>query len=137
MTEFIAGYQGVIYGFAEIVICTLELIGMLIILIGTFKSLFLLLRRIHKLKRFNVIVDLGRSLALALECKMGAEIIRTVIINDLEELGILTVVILVRGLLAFLLHWEVRMEQKTAREREALQAEETKQAKASEQTEQK
>ena len=137
MTEFIAGYQGVAYGFAEIVICTLELIGMLIILIGTFKSLFLLLRRIHKLKRFNVIVDLGRSLALALECKMGAEIIRTVIINDLEELGILTVVILVRGLLAFLLHWEVRMEQKTAREREALQAEETKQAKASEQTEQK
>jgi uncharacterized membrane protein len=43
---------------------------------------------------------------------MGAEIIHTVIVRDLKELGILAVVILIRALLAVIIHWEIRMEQK-------------------------
>ena len=42
---------------------------------------------------------------------MGAEIIHTVIVRDLKELGILAVVILIRALLAVIIHWEIRMEQ--------------------------
>jgi uncharacterized membrane protein len=43
---------------------------------------------------------------------MGSEIIHTVIVRDLKELGILAVVILIRALLAVIIHWEIRMEQK-------------------------
>ncbi len=110
-SNFIESYKGILYGFAEIVICTLELIGILIILVGTVRALCNLARRARSPKPFNVIVDLGRSLSLALECKMGAEIINTVIVRDLRELGILAVVILIRALLAFIIHWEIRMEQ--------------------------
>jgi uncharacterized membrane protein len=105
-------YKDFLYAFAEIVACTLELIGILIILVGTVKALFQLAHRLRRHGKFNVVIDLGRSLALALECKMGAEIIHTVIVRDLEELGILAVVILIRALLAFIIHWEIRMEQK-------------------------
>mgnify|MGYP002510706576 CR=1 FL=1 len=53
-----------------------------------------------------------RALALALEFKMGAEIIKTVIIHNLEELAILGAVVIIRALLAFIIHWEIRTEKK-------------------------
>lgn len=113
MTNFIASYKSILYSFAEIVICTLELIGIIIIILGTVRALFCLISRTRSQKPFNVVIDLGRALALALECKMGAEIINTVVIRDLTELAILAVVILIRALLAFIIHWEIRMEQKS------------------------
>ena len=64
---------------------------------------------------FNVVIDLGKSLALALEFKMGAEIINTVIIRDLKELAILAIVILIRALLAVIIHWEIKMEKQADR----------------------
>jgi uncharacterized membrane protein len=44
---------------------------------------------------------------------MGAEIIKTVIIHNLEELAILGVVIIIRALLSVIIHWEIRTEEKT------------------------
>ena len=111
-SNIISGYQGIIHSIAEIVIYTLELVGIIIIVLGTIKSLVLLLNSYRSHKPYNVVIDLGRSLALALECKMGAERIHTVIVRDLKELGILAVVILIRALLAFIIHWEIRLEQK-------------------------
>lgn len=107
----IAAYKDILYGFAEIVAYTLELIGIIIILVGTVRAIFLLIRHYRDNARRNVVIDLGRALALALECKMGSEIIHTVIVRDLKELGILAVVILIRALLAVIIHWEIRMEQ--------------------------
>ena len=112
IATIIAGYKGFLFGFAEIVAYTLELIGIIIILAGTARAIFLLLRHYRDNARRNVVIDLGRALALALECKMGSEIIHTVIVRDLKELGILAVVILIRALLAVIIHWEIRMEQK-------------------------
>jgi uncharacterized membrane protein len=108
----IEGYRTVLHFMAEMTVDTLELIGIIIILAGTARAIFLLLRHYRDNARRNVVIDLGRALALALECKMGSEIIHTVIVRDLKELGILAVVILIRALLAVIIHWEIRMEQK-------------------------
>ena len=70
-----------------------------------------------KKQPFHVVVDLGKALSLALEFKMGAEIIKTVIIHNLEELAILGVVIIIRALLAFIIHWEMRIEEKGSTEK--------------------
>ena len=70
---FMGGYEGILHLVAEITIITLELIGILIILIGAYKSiirLFLNLR--HTPHKTNIIIDLGKALALALEFKIGA-----------------------------------------------------------------
>ena len=108
--SFIESYKDFLYGFAEVVASTLELIGILIILIGTVRALIRILPSHRNPKSFNVLIGLGRSLALALECKMGAEIIHTVVVRDLKELATLAVVILIRALLAVIIHWEIRME---------------------------
>ncbi|MBR3865413.1 MAG: DUF1622 domain-containing protein [Clostridia bacterium] len=94
---------------AECVVYSLELVGILIIVIGSIKALLQVFTRIKKKKPLNVMISLGKSLSLALEFKMGAEIINTVIVRDLKELGILAIVIIIRALLAILIHWEIKM----------------------------
>lgn len=60
----------------------------------------------------NLRLDLAQGIALSLEFKMGSEVLRTVIVREWSELGILGAVILLRGLLTFLIHWEIRHEEK-------------------------
>ena len=50
--------------------------------------------------------------ALALEFKLGGEVLRTVITRDRDELFILGAIILLRGVLTFLIHWEIKNEEK-------------------------
>lgn len=113
-TDFMNGYEAILHAVAEVTVHTLELIGISIIIIGSIKALAKVFSRIRKRQPVNVIIDLGRSLALALEFKMGAEIVNTVIVRDLRELGILAIVIALRAVLALLIHWEIKNEQKEA-----------------------
>ena len=107
---FIENYEHILHNLAEISALTLEFIGVLIIILGSIKSLFSLGGSLIRHRAINIVVELGKTLALALEFKMGAEIIKTVIVHDLKELAVLGIVILIRALLAFLIHWEMKME---------------------------
>ena len=112
MEQIVTWIKDFLYPLAEISASVLEFIGIIIIIVGSFRALVLLIKCVIKRKGFHVVVDLGKALSLALEFKMGAEIIKTVIIHNLEELAILGVVIVIRALLAFIIHWEIQLEQK-------------------------
>lgn len=112
MEQFVTGFQSLLHSAAEISANLLEFIGIIIIIVGSFRALIRLIKCLIEKKDFQVVIDLGKALSLALEFKMGAEIIKTVLIHNLEELAILGIVILIRALLAFIIHWEMRMEEK-------------------------
>ena len=112
MDAFLKGYEHILHNLAELSALTLEFIGVLIIIVGSTKSLIHLAQGLIRHRTINIVVELGKTLALALEFKMGAEIIKTVIVHDLSELAVLGIVILIRALLAFLIHWEMKMEDK-------------------------
>ena len=114
---FVGNYESILHHIAEFSALTLEFIGVLIIVVGSVKSLISLVTRLIRHRSINIVVELGKTLALALEFKMGAEIIKTVIVHDLTELAVLGIVILIRALLAFLIHWEMKMEQKEHQEK--------------------
>ena len=114
---FIQNYESILHHIAEVSALTLELIGVLIIVVGSAKSLASLVTRLIRHRSINIVIELGKTLALALEFKMGAEIIKTVIVHDLNELAVLGVVIAIRALLAFLIHWEMKMEKKDEAEK--------------------
>ena len=109
---FVNGYENILHNIAEVAALTLEFIGVAIIVVGSVKSLIQLISGLIRHRRINIVIELGKTLALALEFKMGAEIIKTVIVHDLNELAVLGIVILIRALLAFLIHWEMKMEKK-------------------------
>lgn len=109
---FVNGYENILHNIAEVAALTLEFIGVVIIVVGSVKSLIQLINGLIRHRAINIVIELGKTLALALEFKMGAEIIKTVIVHDLNELAVLGIVILIRALLAFLIHWEMKMEKK-------------------------
>ena len=110
--------KGFLHPAAEISASVLELVGIAIIIIGSFRALIKLFEHVTKKRPFHVATDLGKALSLALEFKMGAEIIKTVIIHNLEELAILGIVIIIRALLAFIIHWEIHLEEKTEKSKD-------------------
>lgn len=110
MDAFLHGYEHILHNLAEVSALSLEFIGVLIIILGSIISLVHLGQGLIRHRAINIVVELGKTLALALEFKMGAEIIKTVIVHDLTELAVLGIVILIRALLAFLIHWEMKME---------------------------
>ena len=114
----IEGYREMVHFVAEITVDTLELIGIFIIVVGSLRALAQLLIRLRTKQPINVMIELGRALALGLEFKMGAEIVNTVIVREIRELLILGLVIALRAVLAILIHWEIQNERRDEKEAE-------------------
>ena len=53
-------------------------------------------------------LSLARGLAFGLEFKLGGEILRTVAIRSLNEVFVLGAIVLLRGAMSLLIHWEIR-----------------------------
>ena len=91
------------------IIYFLEFIGIVIILIGATQAfLFYLGSFFKKEGERNIKLMLCSSLELGLEYKMGAEILKTVLIRDMNEIWILGSIIVLRALLSFLIHYEMK-----------------------------
>lgn len=59
----------------------------------------------------QVRLTLAEGIALALEFKLGGEVLRTVVVREWSELVILGAIIFLRGALTLIIHWEIRSEQ--------------------------
>lgn len=57
----------------------------------------------------------ARSIALGLEFLMAGEIIRTVSVRRIEDLIIIAVLIVLRGFMTFLVHWEMDHDSRLVR----------------------
>ncbi|WP_308780617.1 DUF1622 domain-containing protein [uncultured Clostridium sp.] len=95
---------------ASITIHILELMGIVIIIIGAIKAFYTFILNMITKGNIPVKVELAKSLTLALEFKLGAEILKTVIVRSLDEMYILAAIILLRAILAFVIHWELKSE---------------------------
>ena len=96
--------------FLPFFISLLELMGIIVVLIGSFKAFYTYI--IHLFKNSNVPIKskLANTLATGLEFKLGAEILKTVLIKNVEELLIIAAVSLLRGFMAFIIYWEMKNE---------------------------
>lgn len=112
LDKILSGYETFLHAIAEITVHTLELIGISIIIVGSIRVLIQVVKQLksNTYSQQKVVIALGRSLALALEFKMGAEIVNTVIVRDLRELAVLATIIVLRAILALLIHWEIKNE---------------------------
>ena len=86
-----------------VIVHLLEIMGVVVILFGAARDFVWYFTG----RAMNIRLDLARSLALGLEFKLGGEILRTVIARDLKEMAAVGAIILLRGALSFLIHWEI------------------------------
>lgn len=82
-----------------------EFSGLVIIIICCFNGIYSYIRRLPDTR-----LKLAKGLELGLEFKLGSEILRTVVVRDLGEILIVGSIILLRALLTFLIHWEIKTE---------------------------
>ena len=88
-------------------ILIVELIGIVILMYARVAAVIGLIRR-----QGHTRLKLAEGIALALEFKMGGELLRTVIVREWNELLILGAIILLRAALTFLIQWEIKIERK-------------------------
>ena len=95
-----------------IAVHSLELMGIIIIIIGAIKAFYKFILNILTKNNYPIKVEFAQSLTLALEFKLGAEILKTVIVRSLDEMYILAAIIILRAVLAFVIHWEMKADTK-------------------------
>lgn len=87
---------------------SLELIGVAIISIAAVRGVFQFFQNGFNFRGDDVSIDFAKAMALSLEFKLAAEIIKTVVIRTLDEFIILASVATLRVVLSFVLHWELK-----------------------------
>ena len=102
--EIISEYFDLVVNYLILVV---EFIGIVILIYAIVSAVIGLIRR-----REHVRLKLAEGIALALEFKMGGELLRTVIVREWNELLILGAIILLRAALTFLIQWEIKIERK-------------------------
>ncbi len=107
MEAFTAGFAELLDGIVGVAIHCFEFIGVVIIVAAGVKGLVQYIRRDPSVRL---------QLALGLEFKLGSEILRTVVVRELSEVALVAAIIAVRAALTFLIHWEIRIEEKTKEE---------------------
>ena len=103
MFEWIEGAFDLIINYSIIL---LEFIGSAIIVVTAIRALINLLRG----KKDGIRLDLAQGIALALEFKLGSEVLRTVVVRSTSELLIAGAIVLLRAALTYMIHWEIKNE---------------------------
>ena len=107
MDNIIKLLQEIVHHAAEIGIVIAEVIGICILIITAVKCFIQYFRKDEHIR-----LALADGIALALEFKLGGEVLRTVIVREWTELLILGAIIALRGALTLLIHWEISVEEK-------------------------
>lgn len=106
MEQVITFLQDIVHDAAEIGIVIAETVGIAILIITAVKCFIKYFKKDEHLR-----LELAQGIALALEFKLGGEVLHTVIAREWEDLLILGGIIALRGVLTLLLHWEIKVEE--------------------------
>lgn len=112
-------FEKIIFEILHYVIWIIELIGIGVIVFGTFYALYKLFYNKYKIIKnkdksgASAKITLANYLGLGLEFMLAAEILRTVTTNrELTEIMVLGAIIILRAAMSLLIYWELSYEEK-------------------------
>ena len=111
--ELIHIFETALEYLVQFAIVVFEFIGVGIIIVAGIKGFINYVRRSPEMK-----ITLAQGLAIGLEFKLGSEILKTVIVRDWTEIVTVAGIIALRAALTFLIHWEIKEENKDKLEQE-------------------
>lgn len=102
----------IITHFLELVvpyICAiLDSIGIFIIVVAAIHAFYQIIKSGFNWNITEPKLKFARALAYSLEFKLAAEIIKTVVVHQLDEFLVLAAVVVLRVVLTFVIHWEIK-----------------------------
>lgn len=102
--------------FIPFMIHILEAMGVIIISVSAIIAFYKYVGNLIFKKKYSIKIELAQALILALEFKLAGEILKTVIIRTFDEMLILASIILLRAILTFVLHWEMKHDKEELKE---------------------
>ena len=88
----------------------LETMGIIVLAVGAFDGFYCYLKGLLH-NNFTITKrHFANSLAMSLEFKLAAEILKTVLVRTLDEIIILGAIILLRALMTLIIHWEIKQD---------------------------
>ena len=102
--------ENVITQILPVIISICELIGIFVVTVSVITAFAGYLKGLIAHKSTNFKFELAQGLASGLEFKMAAEILKTVLIHDLDELIMLGAVIFLRAQRSVLIHEEMKSQ---------------------------
>lgn len=94
------------------IINILEIMGIAVVTWSGFYAFYGYLKEIFKHKKGDFMLKFSEGLATGLEFKMAAEILKTVLVTEMNELLVLGAVILLRAFLSVLIRFEMKHKKK-------------------------
>lgn len=94
----------------------LELMGIVVIVVGALKAFYYYLLSFFTAKEYEIKHQFANAMATALEFKLGAEILKTVIVRSLHELAILGAIVLLRIIMTIIIQWEIKQSNNSQKE---------------------
>ena len=88
-----------------VILC--DVIGVVMIVLTAIRGVIAWIR-----KKPEARLIAAEGIAIALTFKMGGEVLRTAIVREWQELLILGAIVLLRAIMAFVIHFEIRSERK-------------------------
>lgn len=97
--------------YLPILIHLFELMGILILTVGVFTAFYHYLQKRFFKKNVNIKYEFADVMTTTLDFKLAAEILKTVIIKNIDELIILASVFIIRIIMTFVLEKEMKIEE--------------------------
>lgn len=94
-----------------LVIALAEFMGIFVVAWSVIHAFYHYIMSTFFRRRYDLQFELAEGLATGLEFKMAAEILKTVLVREMSELVVLGAVIILRALLSFLIHFELKNSQ--------------------------
>ena len=105
----------IVESFLPYAISVFEIIGILVVCGTGIRGFWQYCQSTFLRKELDFETNLAKGLAVGLEFKMAAEILKTVLIQSMEEIYMLGAVILLRALLSVLIRFELKTHKKKER----------------------
>lgn len=105
-------FEHIISSSVPVIIHLMEAMGVFIIIVASLKAFARYAIRFFNFSDDTIKIELAKALALALEFKLGAEILKTLMIRTLDEMLILASIVVLRVILSFVIHWEIDSDTK-------------------------
>lgn len=109
MTEFL---EVIIHEFSPTAALALEIIGLVVILLGSLRGLINFFRTRLNFANQKTAIMLGHAFSLGLNFLLGGEILKTLTIANMNELLTLAIIMILRVGITFVLHWEIEQAEK-------------------------
>lgn len=102
--------ENIIHSVTPEIIHILELMGIFVLTVSAFCAFINYVRELVTKEDLHIKFHFANSMATALEFKLGAEILKTVIVRDFSEILILGAIIVLRALMAFIIYAEMKAD---------------------------